>query len=108
VRVALLRWWLAAKKEHDTSLFQRHGLVQVTLPNHLACAYGFEKKRFHPLNNATLPSPPLRLAATPQEIGMATGATIHTANGMMVSVSRRQAPGSSASAGGQQQQPVAV
>ncbi|KIY95180.1 hypothetical protein MNEG_12781 [Monoraphidium neglectum] len=49
-----------------------------------------------------------RLAATPQEIGMATGATIHTANGMMVSVSRRQAPGSSASAGGQQQQPVAV
>jgi len=41
-----------------------------------------------------------RLAKTPQEIGMATGATIHTANGMMVSVVRRQA----AAAGTQQQQ----
>lgn len=49
-----------------------------------------------------------RLAATPEEIGMATGATIHTANGMMVNVSRRQAGGGAGSAGGQQQQPVAV
>jgi cytochrome P450 len=31
-----------------------------------------------------------RLAATPEEIGMATGATIHTANGMMARVTRRQ------------------
>eukprot|EP00879_Flechtneria_rotunda_P012254 GHRR01012799.1.p1 GENE.GHRR01012799.1~~GHRR01012799.1.p1 ORF type:complete len:403 (+),score=156.72 GHRR01012799.1:30-1238(+) len=33
-----------------------------------------------------------RLAATPEEIGMATGATIHTANGMMVRVTKRAMP----------------
>jgi hypothetical protein len=36
------------------------------------------------------PRPTPRLAKTPQEIGMATGATIHTANGMIMSVARRQ------------------
>lgn len=49
-----------------------------------------------------------RLAATPKEIGMATGATIHTANGMMVYVSKRQVGGGGSAAGGQQQQPVAA
>jgi cytochrome P450 len=43
-----------------------------------------------------------RLAATPQEIGMATGATIHTANGMLMTVERRG--GSSGSSGAAQQQ----
>lgn len=31
-----------------------------------------------------------RLAVTPEEVGMATGATIHTANGMKCIVKRRQ------------------
>jgi cytochrome P450 len=44
-----------------------------------------------------------RLAATPEEIGMATGATIHTANGMMMRVTRRT-PAAAASAQQQQQQ----
>jgi hypothetical protein len=40
-----------------------------------------------------------RLATTPEQVGMATGATIHTANGMMMRVARRQAgSGSSSSA----------
>ncbi|GBF92821.1 cytochrome P450 chloroplastic [Raphidocelis subcapitata] len=47
-----------------------------------------------------------RLAATPQEIGMATGATIHTANGMMVSVARRQ--GAPAGAREAAERPVAA
>ncbi len=42
-----------------------------------------------------------RLAATPEQIGMATGATIHTANGMMVKVTRRS--GGAAAAGTQEQ-----
>ena len=37
-----------------------------------------------------------RLAATPEEIGMATGATIHTANGMRCIVRLRQTPSAKA------------
>ena len=40
-----------------------------------------------------------KLAATPKEIGMATGATIHTANGMMVRVARRKGAGGGAASG---------
>ena len=45
-----------------------------------------------------------RLAATPEEIGMATGATIHTANGMMARVTRRQIPASSSSSSSSRQE----
>ncbi len=55
--------------------------------------------QLHPKTAPITPTPQ-RLAATPEEIGMATGATIHTANGMMVSVARRQG----AAAGSQQRQ----
>ena len=37
-----------------------------------------------------------QLAATPEEIGMATGATIHTANGMKCFVQLRQTPSAKA------------
>lgn len=43
-----------------------------------------------------------RLAATPEEIGMATGATIHTANGMTVKVARRRITDSSTISSSQQ------
>jgi len=49
-----------------------------------------------------------RLAATPEEIGMATGATIHTANGMMARVTRRQIPADSSSSSRQEQQQTAA
>ena len=44
------------------------------------------------------------LAATPEEIGMATGATIHTANGMLMRVARRAG---AAAEGGNRAQPQA-
>ncbi|GFR39889.1 hypothetical protein Agub_g393 [Astrephomene gubernaculifera] len=45
-----------------------------------------------------------RLAGSAEEVGMATGATIHTANGLMMRVTRRTPPPSPAAAGAQQQQ----
>jgi cytochrome P450 len=41
-----------------------------------------------------------RLGATPQEIGMATGATIHTANGMWMKVVPRAGVGYAAASAG--------
>ena len=37
-----------------------------------------------------------RLAGSPKDVGMATGATIHTANGLKVTVERRQLPAAQA------------
>lgn len=48
-----------------------------------------------------------RLAVPPERVGMATGATIHTANGMLMSVQHRQQP-QQGSGGAQQSAPKAV
>ncbi len=42
-----------------------------------------------------------RLAVPVEQVGMATGATIHTANGMPMTVARRQAAGAAAGAADQ-------
>ncbi|GIL44064.1 hypothetical protein Vafri_1625 [Volvox africanus] len=51
-----------------------------------------------------------RLAVPPEKVGMATGATIHTANGLLMKVTRRIPPptGGQASPQQQAQEPVAV
>ncbi|GLC58319.1 hypothetical protein PLESTB_001346100 [Pleodorina starrii] len=51
-----------------------------------------------------------RIEGPPEKVGMATGATIHTANGLHMRVSRRRVPpgGDQAAAAGQQREPLAV
>ncbi|GLC47475.1 hypothetical protein PLESTF_000433500 [Pleodorina starrii] len=51
-----------------------------------------------------------RIEGPPEKVGMATGATIHTANGLHMRVSRRRVPpgGDHAAAQGQQREPLAV